>query len=88
MDVNGIIANLFSTFSVYMSYHGYLPSQVDFFDSGLGLPNSDFRFLFENMKQHALGHPVVGTENGDVFKLKRGRLDLESLGEKKEGNGV
>lgn len=34
------------------------------------------------------GHPVARTGNGDVFKGKRGRLDLEPLGRGREEIGV
>lgn len=85
MDMNGIIANLFSTFSVYISYHGYLPSQVDFFVSGSGRPNSDFRFLFENMKKHALGAPCSRHWKWWCVQTKKGKVGFGILGREERG---
>lgn len=86
MDVNGIIANLFSTFSVcVISYHGYLPSQVDFFVSGSGLPNSDFRSLFENMEKDALGVPCGRHWKCWCVQRKKGKVEFGIHGEREKG---
>lgn len=86
MDVNGIIDNLFSTFSVcVMSYHGYVPSQVDFFVSDSGLPNSDFRSLFENTEKHALGALCGRHWEWGYVQRKKGKVGFGIHGERERG---